>query len=470
MKNIYLFSILVLTFLCSNIFAQTSEIRQVNWFPEPQIEFMPQKYICYKSQNTIIIDGVMDDTDWLNCEWTEEFVDIEGNLQPLPQFATNVKMLWDNNYFYIAAKLEEPHVWATLTEHDSYIYRYNNNFEVFIDPDGDTHEYYEIEENALATVWDLFLDKPYRDGANTYDSWNIDGLLTAVDVQGTINNPSDIDTCWSVELAIPWSVLEEYSNMPTPPENDDQWRVNFSRVQWDFDTTGGVYTQVGSYQNGDENNWVWSPQGLIAMHYPEMWGYVQFSENTVGESIDPFITHDYEDAKWALRKLYYKEKIRKEDYNLAYTDNINILGLESETIDNYTWPPIFEYVNSNSYKAFTYNSDSTIVVDIKQNGDVTVEFLETSSNIKPSSDIVEYFKCTNPVKDYCKLEFFNQSSKNISVLVYSQTGSLVKKSDIRIIENGISIIDMDMMNLNPGCYFIKLVSGKNVYNSKIIKI
>ena len=91
------------------------------------------------------------------------FVDIEGDAKPAPRFRTRAKMLWDDTYFYIAAEMEEPHVWGTLTKHDSVIF-HDNDFEVFLDPDGDTHDYYEFEINALNTGWDLFLDKPYRDG------------------------------------------------------------------------------------------------------------------------------------------------------------------------------------------------------------------------------------------------------------------------------------------------------------------
>ena len=31
-----------------------------------------------------------------------------------------------------------------------------------------------------------------------------------------------------------------------------------------------------------ENNWVWSPQWEVAMHKPEMWGYVQVRVNKCG--------------------------------------------------------------------------------------------------------------------------------------------------------------------------------------------
>ena len=101
-------------------------------------------------------------------------------------------MLWDETYFYIAAELEEPNVWGTLTEHDSVIF-HDNDFEVFIDPDGDNHEYYELEINALNTEWDLFLKKPYRDGGPAINEWEIPGLKTATHTKGKINDPTDLD-------------------------------------------------------------------------------------------------------------------------------------------------------------------------------------------------------------------------------------------------------------------------------------
>jgi len=45
-----------------------------------------------------------------------------------------MQMLWDDECLYIAAEMEEPHLWATLTEHDSIIF-HDNDFEVFLDPD-----------------------------------------------------------------------------------------------------------------------------------------------------------------------------------------------------------------------------------------------------------------------------------------------------------------------------------------------
>ena len=232
----------------------------------------PKEYVCYRASGKITIDGKLNDAAWRKAPTTDLFVDIEGDRKPRPRFATRAKMLWDANYFYIAAELEEPHVWGTLTKRDSVIF-HDNDFEVFIDPNGDRNEYYEFEINALNTGWDLFLPKPYRDGGKADNSWDIIGLKTAVHIQGTLNNPNDKDQGWTVEIAMPWKALAQYAHKAAPPNEGDEWRVNFSRVEWQHEIVDGKYRKVA---NTKEDNWVWSPQGVIDMHRPEMWGVVRF--------------------------------------------------------------------------------------------------------------------------------------------------------------------------------------------------
>ena len=131
--------------------------------------------------------------------WTDAFVDIEGDDRPRPEFRTRAKMLWDDDYFYVAAEMVEPDLWGTLRTRDAVIF-HDNDFEVFIDPDGDTHAYYELEVNALGTPWDLMLIKPYRDGGRAIDGWDIAGLKIGIDRRGTINRPGDRDEGWTIEL------------------------------------------------------------------------------------------------------------------------------------------------------------------------------------------------------------------------------------------------------------------------------
>ena len=229
------------------------------------------RYDCARAAAPIRIDGKLDDPAWQAAPWTAIFVDIEGEAKPAPRFRTRAKMLWDDTHFYIAAEMEEPHVWGTLTRHDSVIFR-DNDFEVFLNPTNDALNYFEFEINALNTGWDLFLDKPYRKQGKADNSWEIPGLQTAVAIDGTLNDPRDRDRGWTVELAFPWTAFVERSGKGRPKPGE-QWRVNFSRVEWQHDIVDGKYVKRPGLK---EDNWVWSPQGVINMHVPEMWGYVTF--------------------------------------------------------------------------------------------------------------------------------------------------------------------------------------------------
>ncbi|MCH4822454.1 carbohydrate-binding family 9-like protein [Gramella lutea] len=268
----------------------------------------PRSYIAYRTIDSIEVDGLANEASWAKVDYSSDFIDIEG--EKTPKYRTNVKMLWDDTYLYFYAKMEEPHIWATLKQRDTVIF-YNNDFEIFIDPDGDSHNYMEFEMNALNTVWDLFIVKPYREPSPIIDNWTINGLRTAVNINGTLNDPSDEDNFWSVEVAIPWEVLEE-ANVFGDGHINNFWRVNFSRVNWDFDLDGNTYSRKTD-ENGDflpEYNWVWSPQGVINMHEPEHWGYVYFSSKNAGET-DGFKIPLDEQIKWALFKLYRAQKAYK---------------------------------------------------------------------------------------------------------------------------------------------------------------
>lgn len=275
---------------------------------------MPRTYIAQKVTSQITVDGKANESVWKEAVWSTPFIDIEGVEKP--KYQTNFKMIWDTENLYFYAELKEPHVWATLKQKDTIIF-YNNDFEIFIDPDGDTHNYYEFEMNALNTVWDLFLSKPYRNNGTITDKWDIKNLKSAVDIQGTLNNATDIDQGWSVEIAIPWSFVTEPGGTPKIPENEF-WRINFSRVNWSHDITAGQYSRKkdSSGKFLHENNWVWSPQGVVNMHEPEHWGYVYFTSDEVGTASE-FNIPKNEHIKWYLYALYreYEGQKNKENKN-----------------------------------------------------------------------------------------------------------------------------------------------------------
>src|SRR5690606_6939541 len=77
----------------------------------------PKHYTTYQTTVAPVIDGNLEEQAWKNAAWTDTFIDIEGDKKPGPALATRAKMIWDDSCLYIAAELEEPHIWATLTKH-----------------------------------------------------------------------------------------------------------------------------------------------------------------------------------------------------------------------------------------------------------------------------------------------------------------------------------------------------------------
>jgi hypothetical protein len=329
----------LLTVLCFNLSSQAPA------FPEPK------GYVCHQTDTPLQIDGQALESTWKEAPFTGFFGDIEGDKKPSPKFNTRAKMLWDSTYFYVYAEIEEPDLWASITERDAVIFR-DNDFEVFIDPDGDTHHYTELEINALNTVWDLLLTRPYRDGGRPIDHWNIKGLKTAVKLNGTLNDPSDTDKGWSVEIAIPWDALRETTRMKMPPGEGDQWRVNFSRVQWETEVVNGQYVKKKNPDTGKnlpENNWVWSPQRVIAMHEPEFWGVVKFTAQPPGtnatEPSDSGTATEIRNILYAIHRAQ-RSYFRK---NKTYATEISLLDLDVEIKPGFPEGISIEY-----FQAFDY--------------------------------------------------------------------------------------------------------------------
>ncbi|MDB5021062.1 MAG: hypothetical protein JWQ28_2189 [Pedobacter sp.] len=289
-----------------------------------------KSYVLQHTDQQLNMDGKLAESAWQKAAWTTDFVDIEGSLKPSPTLRTQVKMLWNDSTLFIAAKLQEPQVWATQTHHDDIIFK-DNDFEIFIDPDNNTHQYFEIEVNALNKIFDLFLPKPYRDGGDALVGWNVEGLRSGVHIEGTLNKPKDQDKGWTVEMAIPLKSLRMGFPFHVPTEGT-LWRINFSRVEWDTKVAGNMNVKIKDASGKDlpEHNWVWSPQGVINMHYPEHWGYLQFTRTTDAVFKMPYT----ESQKQQLWLIYYRQKEHQERTG-RYASTLAELEITPQmTIDN----------------------------------------------------------------------------------------------------------------------------------------
>ena len=232
----------------------------------------PPTYYCKK-----VVEQPADFTCaqfWDSAQWIPYFLDLKTGEKA--ELTTRAKMLWDDRYLYVMVEMLDPHLWAEQTKNEEKIYL-DKAFELFVDPDGDGLNYVEYEINALGATWDLLMTKPYRDGGGALSNFDMKGIKKKVELNGTLNKPTDVDTGWILYLAIPFKNFEGLCAKPTP-EKGDTWRLNLAQVHWTLDIDGDKYIKYKNPETGKNISkyWVWSTHGAINMHMPERFGYVVF--------------------------------------------------------------------------------------------------------------------------------------------------------------------------------------------------
>jgi hypothetical protein len=268
-------------------------------FPCPENEIA--HYTAFHVGQPMHIDGQLEEEAWQQVTWSPRFIDVLSG-QPV-LYDTRAAILWDEENLYVAFRVEEPFVQASLTANNSPIYQ-DNDVEVFI---AGRDAYYEFEINALNTTYEVFFIwadayktggfadvpefsrarlKPFNGvGFKTHPrggrlgdfDWHFPGKQTAVSIQGTLNDSSDRDRGWSVELAFPWkgmTWLVRADGRSLPPREGDVWRMDFSRFN--------QYKAAPPAK--DSGGWFWSPHRVWDSHIPECFPYIRFTTNNVGQA------------------------------------------------------------------------------------------------------------------------------------------------------------------------------------------
>ncbi len=188
---------------------------------------MSDEHVCHWAHGAIVIDGIADENAWSIAPQIDRFR-IPASLSPIPQTATRAKLLWDRQFLYFFAELEDHDLFADVLEHDGKTWD-NDVFEIFLKPSPATTGYYEFQVNAAGTEMDMFLPDQKSGGFDALKSNNNFHWQTQVRRNGTLNQRDDRDNSWSVEGRIPWLDF-----MPTGGRPDINERWQFALCRYDY--------------------------------------------------------------------------------------------------------------------------------------------------------------------------------------------------------------------------------------------
>lgn len=198
--------------------------------PSPPAATVPPPaapYACRFTDEPPAIDGAVDDTAWRNAVAIDGFsMPWQGTGKPALK-ATRARLLWDRENLYLAADLDDADLYADVTEHDGQTWD-NDVVELFLKPSRDKPAYYEFQVTPRNTLFDCFI--PRRGHVRRFRTMHDFGIESAVRLRGTLDQWTDTDQDWSVEMRIPWTAF-----MPTGgrPEPGDEWR--FAVCRYDYD-------------------------------------------------------------------------------------------------------------------------------------------------------------------------------------------------------------------------------------------
>ncbi len=192
-----------------------------------------ETYVIKKAKGEIKIDGVIDEKEWKGATVIKNFYR-SGDLNKKVNSKTTVYLLYDNEYLYIAGKMEDKDIYADVEESDGSVW-WNDVFEVFIKPEFCSPHYYEINVNPLGTLFDAFYPRR-KAGFLRFVKYS-SGTKIGIKVYGTLNDWTDVDNGWCIEEAIPFSA---FSQTTPPPKNGDIWYFSICRYDYSIYLERGV--------------------------------------------------------------------------------------------------------------------------------------------------------------------------------------------------------------------------------------
>lgn len=202
--------------------------------------------VSRKAAQELTVDGWLD--DWSGAD----SILLDDPAQVADPNRVKIFTLWDENYLYVGYEVRDRYLAGFQTERDHKALYKDDMIEVLLDPRRDATDKWLEDDivyhvNVLGQVKD---DRGTPEGKSDA-AWQSQAQF-AVGLEGSLNDSTDLDTGFSVELAVPWS---EIGISPRPG------------------ATVGINFAAGDAEGPDEHLWDWC--GANPFRQPAAYGVLR---------------------------------------------------------------------------------------------------------------------------------------------------------------------------------------------------
>lgn len=197
-------------------------ITHLHWGQDYKLSLEERPIYSAKKTNTkITVDGKMNESCWKKAE-TRSLDYYYLAEQPNDKQKTTYRMLWDEETLYLFYESEDKYLTSSEKNRDGLPFL-DDCAEFFVIPvPNSVGMHFCFEINLYEAKNDIVYINDFYNGNNTVvKAYNPD-YQVKVTTDGTINDNSDIDTGWTMEIAIPLEAFRGSTHL-YPIKNGTQW-------------------------------------------------------------------------------------------------------------------------------------------------------------------------------------------------------------------------------------------------------
>ena len=183
------------------------------------------KSFIYKASytlNKIKIDGKLNEKEWKKAK-TLYFA-------PIKQYSLYetgfVKIMFNNKYFFIGAKLNDSDIVQESCKNGTKFYKTGDVVEIFLKP-LESSGYWEIYATPNSCKSTFFYPSKGRFQLPSCFNYRLKDLRVKSFISGKLNDYKKRDKYWSIEIAIPRNELNKY-------DVKNKWIMNIARYNYSF--------------------------------------------------------------------------------------------------------------------------------------------------------------------------------------------------------------------------------------------